>query len=319
MKKTKFLAVLLFAPLLAACGKNVEVPKFADYGKKVKADAFFEALQKVQEKSVLYNTDKKIGSFELKLDTQNSESKIVTREDKEILNSLSYSESNAKGGYCKENLVIRTETKTSASGKYTDKETSGASEGSASAVSVIQSQKVGKQSYVVVANQQSKTYTEQKEITKEDKEADIIDFQAKSAVTSAISMGIMYVSMRYGIDQATGGDLSAYSFYQNGKIFTCEIKSEQKEDYKEDDKVIATTKSEEKVIAQVDVTEGNWLSKLYSEQTETIEAKETYSSYIKGTKEVTKNIMVLEGSATLKDYKANKLDLSKYVALGFDK
>ena len=316
MKKTKFLSLLVLAPLMTGCGNNVKAPKFADYGKKISYEKFIEALTKYQTESSLYKTAK-IDSFEYTLKTVSLETYVITRGDTKVEDDSTYSETKGKGGYSKENLVIDGEftSKTtllekSNEGKYSGEETTTSS-------SSVQSAKVGKGSYIVLVNNKEKTYAPQSVIDKDHKEADLMDANAKS---TAISLGapVESVIMIYEMYKYFGVDVSKSAFYQNGKVYTIDFKAKYEEDQKVAEEVIYTNTEEMNWTVQIDTTEGNWAVKYFMESTETREVKKTYSQFVEGDKYVSKTVGSYEVIMKTKEHKAKAVKLDKYAALGFD-
>jgi len=318
MKKTKFLSLLVLAPLMTGCGNNVKAPEFAAYGKKISYDAFSAALLKFKSETVLYKDAKsKIGSFEYKILSQSLSTEEKTRGKEKLIDNSTFTETKGNGGYCKENLVMKGETSSKTVESTKNKDGSSSSEASSTGSSFIQPAKIGKKSYAVVVDTKAKTYIPQSVIDKDHKDADVMDGIAKDVVKSldSLSTGFIFV---YEMYKFMGEDLSVFSFHQNNKIFTCEMKETAEDETKVDDKVMYKTKSEFKWTIQIDTTEGKWSTKSYQESVETEEVKNNYNSRVAGDKKVEKSISSYEASATLKAFNAKAVDVSKYQALGVD-
>ena len=309
MKKTKFLSLLVFAPLLASCGAGkFDEPKFAKYGDEVKAEKFGKAFDDILKKSSL-NKKAKLGSlFMSKRDVYYSSSDVV-RNKKSIKGGSMGQAEVSEISYDSKNVIA----KNVETDEYVQKEyaLSGEEVAETSMKSTNQQQvsKVKGKSSLVSIDEDTKTYSVIYEVDKDNVPANDFDAQFKSYLSGQIESS--YVTFALSYEAADAKEKKNYKFYQNGNVFTMEFQDSQEveeENYK--------GSSSEKWTIQLDLTEGKWnLKSLYVHEAEVEVTKDYYqgsNKFIKGDILKEKEMSIEDAKAEQKDIKLNALDLANY-------
>ena len=307
MKKTKFLSLLVFAPLLVGCGGNsVKEPKFAKYGNEVKAAKFFEDFSKKMNKAKFEDDKAKLGSMVASVIEAGSNEEQVTRNKKEVSNYKQFQKSELKYSYDSESLVSKSEQSSVSS--HEEKNAVGqSSEATAySATSFMQVSKVQKKDNLVYASVEAKQYYSVFEVSKENPVKDYFESQNKGQIESAINE--VAAEGYFAYTTSDEKEQKKFKFYENGDIFTFEWNDEGKLDRTGFDGTETG-----KWIGQIDLTEGKWSAKKYKEFVTEADVKDNVDPYVKGDHLKIVNKSLYEAKAELKSVKVAAQELK-----GFD-
>ena len=305
--KTRCLSLLLFVPLLAGCGNKLSEPKFAKFGDEVKADKFQDEIEK-KLKDASFSKKAKLGSLECTQKTGQSAEKERTRDGKQYSKSENSSVMDVSMKYDSEQLSVLSETEMVMSSKSEGPGSHEESEFKVTAKVQMQHSKVKKENWFVSVDLEENVYEGVQKIEKKDL-ATMLDGQAKGMVSQTV---VLMKDALLGYDGASKEEKKNFKFYQNGSIFTMEYKTEDSENEKE-----YSVKYNERNTVQLDLTQGKWSFKSYTEVVETTEFKKDFDEFYKGEVYNDKTVAVTELSFAKKNVKVNPLDLSKYEAKGF--
>lgn len=252
MKKIKLLSLLAIVPMLASCGGKPSKPRFASYGKEVSYKTIVADRSKVASKAD-FMSEKALGSGVFK----SKDGSYVSIEgtinaDKFSMVIKSAEESEFK--YDQKNAIVQN---TSKSESVTTSKSSGGSTNigdNSSTTSSIQLGKVDKKSCLIQATKESKEYVKLFETDKKGAQAKL-DVRAKSMLGNAadeFEAGLLHYEVLDKKEQKN------YKFYENGNIFTVEVKFEKEESHKTDGKVDYVEKYKYEVASQIDFTNGKF-------------------------------------------------------------
>lgn len=314
MKKTKFLSLLLFAPLLASCGGKVKAPKFLDKGKEIKKADFVVALNKVFDKASFNDTTKKLGQGEFKYETTVRDFNETLRGKKSLSKFTELEKTAEDHKYDPKQLVDRYTFRYEDKVVKEDAAGKDVSNAKTKADCAYQYAKVGKKEYIVTVSGNEKAYVKEYEASKADIETGF-DFSAKSYANSAFEE---VYNMIDEYDAKEGEALKDYKFYKNGNVFTIEQNTEITVEHKEDEKVDYVTVSKITQIAQIDATEGKWASKFYYHEESDREFKLNAGQFAAGDVYHSEYDIVYEVSYEVKEVKVEKFDLKDFVGFGFE-
>lgn len=313
MKKTKFLSLLVLAPLMTGCGTNVKAPKFAKKGDEVKYADFVNNLDKLLEKAS-FKKEKKLGQSEFKMKNAYNDTYEKIRGKKTIVKSVDYQVTEEDHKYDPNKIVDRyvfkgeiVQTLEEPVGKSVDKSTMQHEDAN-------QYHKIGEKEYLVHVEGDKKQYTNVAEISKSDL-VGMFDFQAKN-YAEGIFDDVFDLLGDY--EAAPEKEQKNYKFYRNGNIFTIELEVETTEEHKVDDKVDYVTVTKGNVTAQVDVTEGKWSSKTYMHSVSDREFKINVGEFAKGDISRETNDSAFERIFEVKEVKVEPFDLKDFAGFGFE-
>lgn len=295
--KKKFLSLLVFAPLLVGCGNNVKKPKFAEYHNEVKTyEKFVEEMLKVRNKSSLFK-EEKIGSLEMKAKSGYLYTREVNRGKEVIDKNKETSTSKGTGQYDAVNLIYKQDSISETEDVTED--SSGKDFNKDSYSRKFQFQTKDSKNGVTI-NLDSKEY----ELTSYSgyKPAEYFDGFAKEMFAGSIGSYMSEVLSHYSAE-----DKDDFKFYKDGNIFTVVETFEEKQEYEK-----SKYASKVSFTVQVDVTEGKWSTKYYTEYESTRTYKENEYARAKGDVVVAKEYESAEISVVSKKVSLKNLNLSKF-------
>lgn len=315
MKATKFLPLLLIAPLLAGCGKSVKAPKFADLGSELEFAKFTEALEKANEESALMKEDK-LPSLTFSSEEKILSSSKVTRHDVVTQETSRYYVDKEVYKTDTANSLMEWDVKetedyaTKDSGRVQKEKTR------ENYVRLFQEASIEDKKYCVKVNEKFKEYSKFTALEDEYKMADLIDDYIK---TEILNEGSQLEYMMYMYAFASEEDQKDFKFYQNGKVFTLvyEHKDENKETKDSEDKVLYVVNSHALSKIQVDVTDGNLKFTSYSESSSTTEYKKELQGHLAGEVYVEEGKSSKVSTAVYKENKLKAVDLASFVEIQY--
>ena len=312
-KTTKFLSLLLFAPLLTGCGNGVKAPKFAKYGDEVKFDKFYKNLNAAFEKSTLLSEKKTLGSVEMKGEYAEFEGSKITRDKKTYSNvgdlyDVNYSSKVDPENcvYESKNVLLQTSEAESAAGKTSEVFKQELN-------TTYQVATIKKHKWFVVVQHERKEYSPAESLDGV-KEKEYFDALGKGAVLTGLEECVSSIETQYGMEDDEGK--KDYKFYQNGDIFTVEMNWEEEQKLEDGDGKYATQKSTCKWIVQLDMTEGKWSGKEFMDSKSVTEHTRAIGQFVKGDILEESYIRKQEFSAQAKKFSLKAQDLSKYKYIG---
>ena len=252
MKKIKLLSLLAVVPMLASCGGKPSKPRFASYGKEVSYKAIVKDQSKVASKAD-FMSEEALGSGVFKSKEGSYISiKGTMNADKFSMVIQGADESEFK--YDQKNAIVQTTAKSET--LMTSDSSAGSSSmgNNSSSTSSIQLGKVDKKSCLIEATKETKEYRKLVETDKKGAQA-LLDAQAKSMLedaTDEFEAGLLHYETLEKKEQKN------YKFYENGNVFTVEVKFEKEESHKTDGKVDYVEKYKYEVASQVDFTNGKF-------------------------------------------------------------
>lgn len=316
MKKIKLLSLLAIVPMLASCGGKPSKPRFASYGKEVAYKTIVADQSKVASKADFMG-EKALGSGVFKSKEGSYISiKGTMNADKVSMVIQSADESEMK--YDQKNAIVQNTSKS----EYVM--TSDSSAGSSSMgenssfTSSIQLGKVDKKSCLIEATKESKEYRKLVETDKKGAQA-MLDFRAKEMLedaTDEFEASLLHYEVLDKKEQKN------YKFYENGNIFTVEVKFEKEESHKTDGKVDYVEKYKYEVASQVDFTNGKFRAVSWGSMDLSVEFKKDANyvipefgmpgQYKAGDKVTCDMKMASEESFTAKELTLKAFDLAGY-------
>ena len=318
--------------LLSACnvggGKvKVSAPKFAAEGSEMTSDDFLKEFVTIDgynvtpdgpaiKDSEYFKEDAKVSSKEMKSKSQNAETYTLTRDGKELekVEEAQVTETTMQADTATNVIKSVMTAKASASSKKPEgKESESASY---KQTAYLQEGKVNDVNGVVQALVERKTYALE----------DAFDTQEPRTFTSEtwLNLYLQMIGQNAGegliydiiLAKILGGDLKGYKFYRSDKVYTIVYTDEQSETLKgqiatgEIEYATQTEKVESK--RQMDVTEGKWVYKSSTVETEEVKYLKDYNGYFMSDVRLTKEETYSEVTLTSKNVNVKALDVSSY-------
>ena len=306
MKKTKFLSLLVFAPLLVGCGSStVKAPKFAKFGSSVKYDKFFKDFGDKFNKAKFSDEKAKLGSLVANTKQSGYEERVVTRQKKEASKISNYSGFELKYSYDSESLVSKSELKQTIEEKEKSKTVDSSSLIEFETPTLLQVASIEGKKHVVYVTPNTKEYSAEIEVAKDSDAADY--FNEMNKLQIATNVNELLEEVYYSYEAATDDGKKEFKFYENGDIFTAEWAHEEKltePGFK--------GTSSQKWTTQVDMTDGKWSAVSYKEFVVEGDAEKTDGDYIKGDHFKETTLTLVEAKAQLKSVKVAAQDLKDY-------
>ena len=310
MKKIKLLPLLAVIPMLASCGSKPSKPSFAKVGNEVKAAKFAADLEKAGLKAS-FNQEKAMNSGLFKLDAReyyileastkksgkgkvemSTFDKFEYRHDKE--NKLAQSSYD----YAASTVISSDSYSTNNVEAYKDQQG-------------YQTTKSGKKTYLVDVSKEEKEYRLIKEVDKDNSVEKFLDAEIKERLGDC---GVNMAETMAQYEMAEEKVKKNYKFYENGNIFTIEVKYDDEEEVK-DEGYKVKAKVEQKV--QLDLTEGKLKSKYWLSTEASYEFSKAITMdgthYEKGDSMTMKEQMSFDASFTEKAQNLKPFDLKGYV------
>ena len=314
MKKTKFLSLLVLAPLMTGCGNSVKAPKFSNKGEEIKKAEFQTALDKALAKASFANAGKKLGSGEYKTSFAYNETNEKIRGKKTLRKNVDFEKRSVDHLYDPGKLVDRFVTEYEQSRTSEDKTGKSVDEQSLKYENSYQFTKVGKKQYLIQVMKEAKEYIP---LVETDKKTCLEAFDA-GAKDYANGLFDDIHNMIDEYNAKKGKALKDYKFYKNENVFTIVFETEETDEFKSADTVIYKTTTKRSETIQVDTTEGKWSTKSYRHVEEDREFKENYYALAKGDVVHIVEDYATEASFELKEVKTEQFDISDFVGFGFE-
>jgi hypothetical protein len=306
MKKTKFLSLLVFAPLLVGCGSNtVKAPKFAKYGSSVKYDKFFKDFGDKFNKAKFSDEKAKLGSFVASTGESGYDEQVITRGKKESSRSSNFAGFKLKYSFDSESLVSKSELKQTMEEKEKSKTVDNSSLIEYETPTLMQVSSIEGKKHLVYVTPNTKEYQDMGEVTKDDPADEYFNEMNKMQIAMNINDALEEVY--YSYESASDEGKKEYKFYENGNIFTAEWAHEEKLT----EPGFKGTSSQQWTV-QVDMTEGKWSAISYKEFVVEGDAEVTDGDYIKGDHFKETTLTLVEAKAQLKSVKVAAQDLKDY-------
>ena len=309
MKKTKIISLLVFAPLLVGCGSKIEKPKFAKYGDEVKGDKFFKDFIKKHE-AASFSKKAKFEGLVYKGLMSEFEMSETKRNNKVIESSAAIESMKFDMQIDIDHAILYQATSMGMDSEKVKGSIKEALSGEEKLVTQQQVSSIKGEKYIVELDVLNKVYERGEKAPKTSEIQTSLDTMAKNYSGDSLVEALQIVYMSY--ETASDKEKKNYKFYENKEVFTAEVSLEKTQKDKTYKATYTTTQ-----IAQVDMSEGKWSSKVYWEQAATFEYlkdcyDEDYNFRKKGDVVVGKAGMTQDITATRKSLNLKVIDLSDY-------
>ncbi len=306
-KKLLFLPLVLVAPILASCG-GVKAPKFANEGNNVDAATFASDFQATLEKFD-YHKEDKVGSTVVKDNSKEETNDKIYNGKVNLSEYKIKKDSTIVWNGDTENLVASKVEKTTKSSVAKQDGISLKSNDKIRTDEQVQAATYDGKNYCVAVDNKNKLYAPLVELDETITMAFAIDSVIKDTISEYYN-DILTILASYA--SSSEEDQAKYKFYENENIYTItfEEKIENKEYTNSDGDVYKVENSTDSSKWQIDLSNGKFAYKTYSEYSEKIEYKLNYGSHAAGEIEetVTKRSHDVNGEAKSINIKAANLE-----------